>query len=153
MKRNPSNYAPAAALGLCLGLSLVLPAGAAETGITLSGGWIRSITASRPAAIYFTLNNAGGVDKQLVGASSPACEKTMLHQSKSEGGVHKMLPVKSVAVPAHGHLDFAPGGYHAMCMSPKKEAMKTGTKVPVTLSFADGGTLTAEFPVRDAMGN
>ena len=43
----------------------------------------------------------------------------MLHQSKEENGVEKMLPVKSVPVPAHGTLSFAPGGYHLMCMQPQ----------------------------------
>lgn len=141
-------------IAICGGLALGAggPAAAAETGVALSDGWIRSIIPARPAAIYFTLTNSGASDRMLVRAASPACGKAMLHQSKSVDGVEKMLPVRQVAVPAHGRLAFAPGSYHVMCMSPTA-AMKKGAKVPVTLSFSDGGTITAAFPVRGAVGN
>ncbi len=58
-----------------------------------------------------------------------------------------MTPVKSVPVPAHQSISFAPGGYHLMCMAPTA-SLKPGSSVPVTLKFEDGGTLTADFPVR-----
>lgn len=59
------------------------------------------------------------------------------------------MPVESVTVAAHGALHFAPGGYHMMCMSPS-DAMTVGATVPVTLKFADGETITAQFPVKGA---
>jgi periplasmic copper chaperone A len=106
--------------------------------------WMRFIIKIRPAAGYFTLHN--GTDKavSLTGASSSACGSAMLHQTKEVNGVAKMLPVKSIKVPAGGKLTFQPGGYHIMCMKPK---MKIGDSVPVTLKFADGKTLTAKFTV------
>jgi hypothetical protein len=84
---------------------------------------------------------------ELTGASSSGCGMMMLHQSKEVGGTEKMLPVKSVTVPAHGTLGFAPGGYHLMCMNPQA-ALVIGRTVPVILRFADGKTLSADFPVR-----
>ena len=68
----------------------------------------------------------------------------MLHQSKEESGVEKMLSVKSVSVPPHGTIRFTPGGYHLMCMSP---SMKVGATVSITLKFADGQSVAAQFPV------
>jgi hypothetical protein len=62
-----------------------------------------------------------------------------------------MVPVASVDVPPHGSVSFAPGGYHLMCMAPAA-TLKPGTSVPMTLRFADGGTLTGDFPVRGATG-
>jgi copper(I)-binding protein len=38
-----------------------------------------------------------------------------------------------------------------MCLSPSKD-MSPGSSVPVTLRFADGGTIMADFPVRGATG-
>ena len=75
----------------------------------------------------------------------------MLHRSVDQGGQERMVEVASVPVPAHGKVSFMPGGYHLMCMSPAA-AMRPGQSVPVTLRFADGGSLTASFPVRNATG-
>jgi len=127
------------------------PAAAAEAGLALSDSYIRTIIPMRPAAGYFTLTNNGATAVSLVGASSPGCGSVMLHESKTVNGVDTMVPVKSVDVPAHGSVSFAPGGYHLMCMKPAA-TLKPGTKVPVTLTFKDGGTLTGTFPVRGATG-
>ncbi len=71
----------------------------------------------------------------------------MLHQSLHDGGQERMIMVNQVTVPAHGSLRFTPGDYHLMCMQPAP-AMKVGGQVPVTLHFADGNALTAEFSVK-----
>jgi hypothetical protein len=124
---------------------------AAESGVTLSQPWMRIIIASRPAAGYFTLLNGGATARALVGAQSPACGMLMLHRSTSAGGVDRMEMVDRVAVPPHGSVAFEPGGYHLMCMAPTKD-VTPGNSVPVTLEFADGGTLTASFAVRGVSG-
>ena len=76
----------------------------------------------------------------------------MLHRSVNDNGQERMEMVDSVPVPAHGEVRFEPGGYHLMCMSPTAEAAR-GHSVPVTLSFQDGGSLTASFAVRGATGD
>ncbi len=133
-------------LGAALAGALIAASGGAAhaAGVTIEKPWMRFIIKARPAAGYFTLHNGADKAVSLTGASSSACGMTMLHQTKEENGVAKMMPVKSVAVPAGGKLTFQPGGYHIMCMKPK---MKIGDSVPVTLKFADGKTLTAQFTV------
>lgn len=132
-------------------LLLTTAAPAAAAGLTIEKPWIRLIIKARPAAGYFTVKNDTDKPVALTGAASPACGMVMLHQSVEENGVGKMLPVKSVAVPAHGQLTFAPGGYHLMCMQPQA-SMTIGHSVPLTLKFADGQSLTAAFPVKGAGG-
>ena len=112
---------------------------------------MRLIIKSRPAAGYFTLHNNADLSVELTGASSSGCGSVMLHQSKDVNGVEKMLPVEDVTVPAHGTVSFAPGGYHLMCMQPQN-SMVVGQQVPVTLKFADGKTITADFPVKGPGG-
>jgi periplasmic copper chaperone A len=143
---------------LALGFSfaaaaLVLaPGGAnAASGLTLTDTWMRFLASTLPAAGYFTLSNDTDKTMSLVAASSPACGMLMLHHSENANGEERMVMVKSIRVPAHGKVTFAPGGYHLMCMSPKA-AMKVGATVPVTLRFADETTMTATFPVRGATG-
>jgi hypothetical protein len=126
-------------------------ASASEPGVTLSKPWMRMVITSRPVAGYFSVSNDSDQAHQLVGASSPDCGALMLHQSTSKGGVERMAMLKSVPVPAHGSVSFAPGGYHLMCMSPAPD-VKVGSLVPVTLRFEDGGTLSANFPVRGPIG-
>ena len=125
---------------------------AGEAGLALSDPWFHLVMPSLPAAGYFTLSNSSATPQTLVGAASPACGMLMLHQSVDQGGQERMVMVDSVPVPPHGEVSFMPGGYHLMCTSPTT-AMRSGHSVPVTFRFADGGLLTASFPVRNATGN
>ncbi|MEJ2373964.1 MAG: copper chaperone PCu(A)C [Pseudolabrys sp.] len=134
---------------MLLALALSAPAFAAPKGVTVEKPWIRLIIKARPAAGYFTLRNGGDKPVTLVGAQAKACGMTMLHQSKQVNGVAKMVHIKSVTVKPHGTLKFEPGSYHIMCMKPQ---MARGDSVPVTLKFADGDTLTAQFPVKGPGG-
>lgn len=130
-------------------LAATTAADAADAGITVENPWMRIIIKARPAAGYFTLENHTGSPVDLTGAASSACGMIMLHEAENVNGVEKMHPVKSVIVPAHGTLSFAPGGYHMMCMSPG-DAMTVGATAPVTLKFSDGKSITAQFPVKGA---
>jgi len=123
----------------------------AADSVSIEQPFMRLIINARPAAGYFTLKNDGDTAAELTGASSSACGMVMLHQSKQINGVDQMTMVKSVTVPAHSSLAFAPGGYHLMCMQPQP-SMQRGANVPVTLKFSDGKTLTAVFPVKGPGG-
>ena len=137
---------PAASAAILLALQLGIAAASANSGVTIEKPWIRLIIKARPASGYFTLHNDTDKTITLTGAASAACGMVMLHQTKEENVIERMLPVKSITVKAHGTLRFAPGGYHIMCMKPQS-SMVIGKSVPVTLKFADGKTLTAQFPV------
>jgi copper(I)-binding protein len=132
--------------GLAAALLIASAGAALAGGITVEKPWMRLIIKSRPAAGYFTLHNGTGKAVDLTGASSSACGMVMLHQSKEENGMAEMAHVNGVKVPAGGEITFAPGGYHLMCMHPQS-SMAVGKNVPVTLKFADGQSVTAQFPV------
>jgi periplasmic copper chaperone A len=144
-----------ATLWLLLAMGSLLPsvaaAQAASGGLNVENPSMRFIIKARPAAGYFTLKNNTGSAVDLTGASSNACGMLMLHQSKEVNGVEEMRPVKTISVPAHGAVHFEPGGYHLMCMSPRS-TMKIGASVPVTLKFAGGQTVTAQFSVQGPGG-
>jgi copper(I)-binding protein len=108
-----------------------------DSGLAISGAWIRVIVPSRPAAGYFKLANDGDADQALTGASSPGCGNVMLHKSVTVDGADKM--------------EFAPHGYHLMCMKPTDQ-LKPGEVVPVTLTFESGASLTANFEIKGATG-
>jgi hypothetical protein len=129
---------------------MVAHAAGGRSGLTVGDPWIRAV-GSTPAAAYFTLSNTSGKPEVLVGVSSPACGKLTMHQSRNVNGVESMVMVAQRVVPPHGRIDFNPGGYHLMCMSPSK-AVRPGAQIPIVLRFADRQRLKASFPVRPLGG-
>lgn len=134
--------------GLATVSMLVPMAAAAPAGV--SDGWFRTLPGNLPAAGYFTLRNDGKAAIVLTAAKSPACGSLMLHMTHNMNGMMHMMEVERVEIPAGGSVKFATGGYHLMCMEPK---LKAGSTVPVTLHFADGSDITADFAVRTAGSN
>src|ERR1043166_7000654 len=135
-------------IAIAAGLSTPPPS---SSHVTVADGWFRALPANLPAGGYFELRNTGKWPVLLTGASSPACGMLMLHKSESKNGVGSMDDVASIEIPPGGKLDFAPGGYHLMCMD-TTVAMKPGASVSVTLKFADGTKTSVIFAVKNARG-
>ena len=128
-------------------LAFAHPAAAAESGLALSDGYVRMIIPSRPAAGYFTLTNNGHQSLTLVGAECADFGKVMMHRTIERGGISTMRPVREITLAPGKSVAFAPGGYHLMLMRPK-HPLRPGGRLPVTLRFSDGSTLSAEFLVK-----
>lgn len=133
-------------------LVIVAVAPVRAAGITVTDGWIRALPSNVPSGGYFTLSNDSGKRIVLTGASSPACGMLMLHKTEASGGMASMSDVATIPIAVGAHLSFAPGGYHLMCMNPTP-AIRPGNSIPVTLRFADGETVIADFKVRNATGH
>ena len=140
------NVILSAAAALLVALS---PASAGN--LVVSGAWFRLLPAGLPAAGYFKLQNESGKAAVLTGAETAACGMTMLHKTEHMGGMDQISMVDSVEIGAGETFEFKPGGYHLMCMDPSS-AISRGGKIIVTLVFADGTKLPAEFEVRGANG-
>jgi copper(I)-binding protein len=89
---------------------------------------------------YFTLENLTDAPLKLTGATSPEFAAVEMHQSTVKDGVESMQAVDSVTLPAHGKVEFVPGGYHLMLMQPKKD-LGIGSMVTLMLTFSDGSEL------------
>jgi copper(I)-binding protein len=124
--------------------------GSAAAAPSVSNAWIRAMPDSLPAGGYFILANPGTKPITLIAARSPACGSLALHMTHTMDGMAHMMAVDKIEVPAGGSFKLKPGGYHLMCMEPKN--LKPGTRIPVTLKFADGASLTADFAVKNAKG-
>lgn len=111
--------------------------------------WIRVLPGALPAGGYVSLENTGDRPVSMRSASSTVYAEVMLHLSSTAGGVSRMSAVDALDIPAHSKAELAPGSYHLMLMQPSV-AVKPGDKVSVTLSFADGSTLTTDFVARPA---
>lgn len=148
MSRRAAGRAASLALGVA---TLVLTAAAPAPDASVRDSWMRLLLPSRPAAGYFELDNHGASTLTLTGAASPGCGSLMLHRSVHNGGTERMDAISQVAVPAHGTIRFAPGGYHLMCVQPA-QGLHPGGTMPVTLTFAGGGELTTNFTIEGPRG-
>jgi copper(I)-binding protein len=115
--------------------------------IRIEDAWIRWLPAGLPAGGYVTLTNTGDKPVVLIAVSSPDYGEVSMHRSVERQGMMEMTPVAQVAIVAHSSLNFAATGYHFMLMQPSR-SVKLGDRVPITLRFADGRSLTVQFEVR-----
>ncbi|HKU80049.1 MAG TPA: copper chaperone PCu(A)C [Rhodanobacteraceae bacterium] len=126
-----------------------LAAAPASPDAQVEHAWIRWLPAKLPAAGYAVIRNVGDGTLRLTGASSPDYGMVMLHHSRLAHGDSTMEMVDHLDIPAHGSVEFAPGGYHLMLSQPT-HAIKPGDHVKVTFEFADGAKLQTDFSVRPA---
>ena len=114
---------------------------------TIDKAWIRAAPPGATAlAGYAIVRNTCNTPFVIVDVGSPAFAMAMIHETLVENGVSMMRHADSLPLPAHGQLQFAPGGRHLMLMHPTSE-MKPGGKVKVSLALADGRRIAAYFVV------
>ncbi len=115
------------------------PAQAVAAEPVATGGCIRlPAVPGQLAAGYLTLRG-GRTARTLVVIASPRAARIELHRSMAgASGMMHMQPVPRLPVPAGERLVLAPGGLHLMSFG---LAARPGDRVPLSLRFAEGGTL------------
>lgn len=99
------------------------------------------------SAAYLLLHNTLEADAVLVGVEAALADTAEVHHTSTEGGVMRMRPVRTVAVPAGGQLALEPGGYHIMLVGLNRPLVE-GDTVALGLRFGSGRELEVEAPVR-----
>lgn len=133
------------ALGLWLGWVSVTAH--ACPGLVVESPWIREPPpGARVLAGFAELVNHSQTPVIIDRADSPAFVHVMMHESRLENGLARMVPHATLTVPAGGRLSLAPGGLHLMLHEPKA-ANPAGEKIPVVL-HCGGNQLSLEFEVR-----
>ena len=98
-------------------------------------------------AIYFTLRNAGAVERVLDGARVEGAGKAEVHTHDMSDGVMRMRPAGPLPVPAGGELLLQPGGLHLMVFDAEPRPV-AGQRLPFCLHFDDATEVCAEAVVR-----
>lgn len=112
----------------------------------MTGAWVRLAAVSgRPAAGYLTLRG-GATDQTLIAVASPAAGRIELHETMRHGPGMTMAPIGQVKVAAGAQVGFAPGGKHLMLFD-VTPAIRPGSKLPLTFTFADGRVVKADAAV------
>jgi hypothetical protein len=142
---------PALAVWIIIRMPVAAAAGSVEAqtehGVRVALAWIRWLPANLPAGGYLTLVNDSAQPVTLVAVQSAAYASVALHRTLTSGGTARMVPVAAISVPAHSTLDFASLGYHLMLMQ-ARHPVQPGQQLPLTLQFADGGTLQISAQVK-----
>lgn len=117
--------------------------------LTIDQPWARaSIGDTKNTAAYMKLTNRGDAPDKLTAAKTDVAGHTMLHESRMEGGVMKMVHLPNgIEVPAHGSAELKPLGMHVMIMG-LKQPLKAGDTFPMTLVFEKQG----EVPITVKVG-
>jgi copper(I)-binding protein len=134
-------------LSFLLAISAPLIAQAPKPPVRIEHAWIRWLPTDVPQAGYATLDNVSDRPEILTGASSTAFGEIAVHRTVMRDGTLSMIPADRIALAPHTALDFAAGGYHMMLMRPT-QPLHPGDRVPITLHFASGASVTAPFEVR-----
>ena len=104
-------------------------------------------TSGTNSAAYFVIMNDGGGADTLIGVRSEVASSTEIHQTRIENDVAQMVPVARVEVPAHGSIEFNPGGYHVMLVGLTQD-LKVGDTLKLTLQFEKSGAITLDVPIQ-----
>ena len=119
------------------------PAPDAPPGITLSDARIQlPLVSGRPGAAYFTVSQANGAPRKVMGVAVEMAGRAEMHETK--GGT--MAPVSEVEVGPGKTIKFAPGGYHVMLfdLDPK---LRFAKDAELTLTFDGGDKASARATV------
>ena len=119
------------------------PAPDAPPGMTLSDARIQlPLVSGRPGAAYFTVSQANGAPRKLVGVAVEMAGRAEMHETK--GGT--MAPIAEVEVGPGKTIKFAPGGYHVMLfdLDPK---LRFAKDAELTVTFDGGDKASARAPV------
>jgi copper(I)-binding protein len=107
-------------------------------GVEITDAWARATPGgAETGAAYLTLRSPAG--DRLTGITSPAAEKTQLHEMTDDGGIMRMRGVAAVDLPPGQPVTLKPGGLHIMMMG-LKHPLQPGQSVPLTLTFEKAGT-------------
>ena len=123
-------------------------------GISITEAWARpTIGQGRTTAAYLTITNEGTTDDVLKAVRSPSAERVELHETKMTAeGVMQMRPLdEGLPITAGGTAELKPGGMHVMVMG-LEATLAEGGDLPLTLEFAEAGSVDVMVPVRKAAG-
>ena len=111
--------------------------------------WIRATPpGARTAAAYLTITSRGAGDR-LLGATTPAAGAVEFHRSAVEAGVHRMVRLEELTLPAGEPVRLEAGGLHLMLIDIARPLVP-GANVPFSLRFATAGIVEIQIPVVDA---
>lgn len=101
------------------------------------------------SAAFMQLSNKGEATA-LVAAHSSVANVVELHTHIHDEGVMRMRKIEQIELPAGATTLLEPGGLHVMLID-LKQPLQDGSRIDLTLEYADGSVQQIEVPVQMAM--
>lgn len=101
-------------------------------------------------AAYLDITVEGDTPATLVGVSSSASRAVELHDMRMEGGNMQMRKLDQITIEPGDTLTMRPGGGQHLMLLGLEEPLRKGNTLPLTLEFAERGTLDVEVWVQEA---
>jgi len=115
--------------------------------VAVSGAWVRATApGAKAGAVYLTMR--AQQDDALIGASTPAAERTELHETVVfDNGMMEMRQQQVIELPMAQVVQLAPQGLHIMLLG-LKEPLQAGYELPLELEFANAGRQNVRVPIK-----
>lgn len=119
-------------------------------GLQVGHPWARPTVPGQPSGgAYLSIENKGKAGDKLIAVTSPVAKSTEIHTMSMDGNVMKMREVGSIDIKPSEKIAMQPGnGYHIMLIG-LSQPLKTGDKIPLTLTFEKAGKLEVSVYVED----
>ncbi|WP_218311766.1 copper chaperone PCu(A)C [Alteromonas antoniana] len=105
---------------------------------------------AQSGAVYLTIENTGETERTVsaVSVAEDIASEAQIHTTDMRGDMMQMRQVTEGIVLAAGTtMSFEPGSYHIMLMG-LKQGLSEGDTVPLTLTMANGETITVNAAVK-----
>jgi copper(I)-binding protein len=137
----------ALAVALAIGAAPALAQEFKAGDIVIEKPWARATPkGAEVGGAYMTIENKGAAPDRLTGGTADFAT-VEIHEMKSENGVMEMRAITDgLAIPAHGSVGLAPGGYHVM-FTHLTHPLTKGDTVKATFNFEHAGPVEVEFHV------
>ncbi len=117
-------------------------------GVKIEDCWIRALPTHLPSAAYFKVRNESTAPITLSGVQTDAFAHAMLHASRDENGMAKMMHAEPIVIPAGGEFAFkTSNGYHVM-LEQARQALEMGSSQTLSFLFDRGGPLSVDCIVK-----
>jgi periplasmic copper chaperone A len=137
------------ALCWLLGFTILISCSPAPRSMLLQNAWARPGFAGGTSGIYFTINNSGGSEDELLSASTEVARVVELHRSSMDSsGTMRMERQETIPVAQNSTVLLEPGGLHVMLINLTQDLNPGGT-FELILTFRQRGQVSLTVTVRE----
>jgi copper(I)-binding protein len=109
--------------------------------------WARATPkGAKIGAGYLTITNRGTTPDRLIGGTTPAAGRVIIHQMTMDHDVMKMRPLDGIEIKAGATVELNTESMHLM-FEGLKEPLQEGQRIKGTLKFEKAGSIDVEYVV------
>lgn len=120
--------------------------------VTVKNAWIpEAPPVSKVLAAFMVIENDSNAPEEIVAIEGDDFGHIEMHLSQEVDGVAKMVPQKTLVIPANGQLELKPGSYHLMLYKPKR-SLQAGETSRLVIKLKSGKQFDIKARVKQAGG-